>query len=116
MEQVNALIRQGKQEAAIRQQLTDEGWSKEDINGAFAIHAISLKPIGSNVMDRWEDEKRKKKEGRGITALRVALYLVLVVVLLAWGNYHGYTLPWFETGAFKSTLDSYMSMFVSSLP
>lgn len=115
VERVNVLVRKGLSESLIRQQLEHDGWTKEDINGALAVHSLSLKPIGSNLMNRWEDSKEKRKAGTEEGIFRLVLLVLLLLALILCVDYNGITLPFFEQGTLRKILDNYMGMIVSGL-
>ena len=113
IEQIALFRARGVAEEDIRKQLLNEGLSKEDVNGAIALEALSHVPLGSNLMDRWEDDKRKKvKESKGNLS-RTVLYLVLFAILVFCVDYYGLAKPFGNSFSLKESFDTFLNSFVS---
>ncbi len=116
VDRIGSLLKKGADEKWVREKLAGEGWSKEDINGAMAVYALSNKPIGSNLMNRWEDSRGKQQSERAKNMFRVLLYLILLAALIAGVDYYNLAMPFGHTLNIKSALDGFMGSIISGLP
>jgi len=114
VEKVGALLKKGASQDEVKEELVALGWGKEDINGALAVHALSQKPVGSNIMDRWEYDKQERKKESSKNLYRILLYVVLLVVVLFGADYYGLGISFGHTLHLRDLLDGYASAVVAA--
>jgi hypothetical protein len=90
---LTAYINSGLSEQQAREKLMAAGWTQEDVNGAFGIHALSHKPIGSNLISSWTERKASegKKETHYIVTALFFIFAIGFFVIVA--DWYGYQLP-----------------------
>lgn len=103
---LNKALASGRTEQEVKDQLVSEGWNKNDVNGAYALHELSKKPIGSNLISAWRaDVQEKKKSILSQFFYTVGLIgvLLIMVVLVDW---YGYTIPFLGQYKVRSYIEA----------
>lgn len=97
-------------EQQVKERLVKEGWNENDVNGAYALHVLSQKPIGSNLITAWKQSQLDTKTSFFTQVIRtlglVGLLLIIAVVI----DWYGYTLPLLQ----KYTIRSYIETRIPS--
>lgn len=114
VEKMGVLAGKGLSEEAIKQQLTQEGWSKEEVNGAYGVHFLSQLPVGASIVDRWDSERRKRRNERRTSLFRVVLYLFGVAATALGLLYFGSTSTPLRSVDMRGVIDTYMQAVVVS--
>ena len=97
-------VASGLTEQQIKEKLVMDGWNSNDVNGAYALHVLSHKPIGSNVMSAWkvqQEESKTSAVGHFFRLIGLTGLLLIAVVVVDW---YGYTVPFME----RYTLRNYV--------
>lgn len=103
-------LESGMTEQQVKERLVKEGWNENDVNGAYALHILSQKPIGSNLITAWKQSQLDTKTSFLTQVIRtlglVGLLLILAVVI----DWYGYTIPLLQ----KYTIRSYIETRIPS--
>ena len=102
---VSESIKGGMTEEQVREKLLARGWTKEDINGALAIHALSHKPIGSNLISTWHQRKISDESVESHWVARILFLLLLVGFGASTIDWYGYPLPYLQQYQIKNFLN-----------
>lgn len=86
-------VRSGMTEEQVKEKLVRSGWNINDVNGAYALHILSQKPIGSNLMSAWKKNQTESTQGFFSQALRSLGLVVLLLILAVFVDWNGYALP-----------------------
>jgi hypothetical protein len=103
---LNKALASGSTEEQIKAQLVSEGWNANDVNGAYALHELSKKPIGSNLMSAWRadvEEKKKGALGQFFYSVGLLGLLLLSVVVVDW---YGYSIPFLGQYKVRSYIET----------
>jgi hypothetical protein len=103
---LNKALDSGLTEEQVKAQLVREGWNANDVNGAYALHELSKKPIGSNLMSAWRadiEEKKKSALGQFLYTVGLIGLLLLSVVVVDW---YGYSIPFLGQYKVRSYIET----------
>ena len=106
LQALNRALASGHTEEQVKAQLVSEGWNANDVNGAYALHELSKKPIGSNLMSAWRadtEEKKKSAVGQFFYSVGLLGLLLLCVVVVDW---YGYTIPFLGQYKVRSYIET----------
>lgn len=102
---LRAGLASGLTEQQVKERLVGEGWSVTDVNGAYAIHVLSLKPIGSNLINTWKQSDMHKKESAITHLFRTIGFLGLLLIAGVVIDWYGYTLPFMKQYAVRMYIE-----------
>lgn len=106
---LNGYLRSGTTPEQTKTKLVRDGWSEQDVTGAFAVHSLSQLPIGQNPGTQWNEMSAKNQQKAGVLSRIILLSLVLFIGLFAAKQY-GYNLPLVPDVALSKELDSRFSL------
>ena len=103
-------LQAGLTEQQVKEKLTKQGWTVQDVNGAYALHQLSLKPVGSNLITNW-NETELEKSGRVVAGLFKVLLLALILLgLVSILDWRGYEVPFFGQYKIRSFVEGHVDM------
>ncbi len=103
---LNKALASGLTEEQVKESLVRDGWNKNDVNGAYALHQLSKKPIGSNLMSAWRQETEEKKKsviGQFLYTIGLVGLLLIAIVVVDW---YGYTIPFLGQYRVRSYIET----------
>lgn len=103
---LNKALASGRTEEQVKADLVAQGWNANDVNGAYALHELSKKPIGSNLMSAWRadiEEKKKSALGQFFYTVGLLGLLLLCVAIVDW---YGYTIPFLGQYKVRSYIET----------
>lgn len=99
-------LESGMTEQQIKEQLVKQGWNENDVNGAYALHVLSQKPIGSNLISAWKRTEEEEKAGFVTQAIRILGLVGLLLIITVIIDWYGYTLPGLEKYTIRTFIET----------
>ena len=106
---LNGYLRSGNTPEQTKNKLIRDGYSDQDVTGAFAVHSLSQLPIGQNPGTQWKEMTTKNQQKTGVLS-KIILLLILVLIGLFGAKQYGYNLPFVPDVALSKELDSKYSL------
>jgi hypothetical protein len=103
---LNKALASGLTEQQVKERLVSDGWNKNDVNGAYALHELSKKPIGSNLMSAWRtdtEEKKKSAFSQFFYSVGLLGLLLIAVVVVDW---YGYPIPFLGEHTLRTYIET----------
>ena len=103
---MQAGIASGLSEEQIKQRLIRDGWNAADVNGAYGLHVLSHKPIGSNLMSAWKEheiDKKKSAIAQFFQTVGLAGILLIALVVVDW---YGYSIPFLSQYSIRNYIEA----------